>query len=137
LTVSSIGGAGTVAAINFSISGEPGNSTITFSPQPLPTGSGTTAVTLTIHTPDYPVGAQASLRASKAVLALMVIGGLLLPFGRRRRMPGSVTMLLLALMAGAALSGCGSGWGRQQFTISITGSSGLLSHTATATLISQ
>ena len=52
LTLTSVGGAGMAANINFSQAGTPDHSVITYSPAFVATGSGTTNVTLTIATPD-------------------------------------------------------------------------------------
>jgi len=137
LTLAPVGGAMMPSAISFTVTGAPYTSAITFSPQQLPAGSGQATVTLSIQTPDYPVGpwnvSRSQTRGSFA-LALIVAGGLLLPFGRRRRIP---VLLLVLLMAAITLTGCGSGWKTQQFAITVTASSGPLSHTATAALTSQ
>jgi large repetitive protein len=121
------------ADIHFTVTGEPDTSTITFTPQPFPAGSGAGTVTLVIHTPDYPVGPYSiSARSGFTALTCIAVGALLLPLRRRR-----IALLLVIATALVSLSGCGSGWKTQQFTIVVTATSGQLSHTATATLISQ
>jgi len=46
-----------------------------------------------------------------------------------------MAMALTGLVAG--LSGCGSGWTTQVWTINVTATSGQLSHTVTGTLTSE
>jgi hypothetical protein len=142
LVVSSVGGAGMAANIGFTIAGSPDHSTITFSPKTIPTGSGTTNVTLTIQTPDYPVGPWSQVRGRRGItLALGIFGTLLLPFGRKRRCLGMqlkrVAFMASLFFALASLSGCGSGWKTQSYTITVTASSGSLSHSVNASLTSQ
>jgi hypothetical protein len=69
------------------------------------------------------------------------LGAMLLPFTRRsrRKLQCLTTVLLLltaSLLLGSA-SGCGSGWGNQSYYLTVTATSGNLSRTATATLITQ
>jgi hypothetical protein len=149
LTVTTVGGTYMAANIQFAIAGNPDHSPVTFSPPLVATGSGTTNLTLTIQTPDYPVGpfTQATVsghrygqRLSLAFLALGALFGL----GRRRRLFGlrssRLAILLLALgltAAASTLSGCGGGWGPQPYSMTVTASSGALSHSVAAHLISQ
>jgi hypothetical protein len=145
LTVSPIGGATMPSAISFTVVGAPDNSEITFSPQTISSGSGETTVTLTIHTPDYPVGPwNQSSKLGITALGLIVGGGLLIPLGRRRRILGMrlgwfsrLLLLFACVTALTTLNGCGSGWRTQLYAITVTASSGQLSHTASATLTSQ
>jgi hypothetical protein len=144
MTVNPIGGSTMPSAISFTVTGAPDMSTISFTPQTITAGSGSTNVTLTIQTPDYPVGPWTGISGPKATLALLALGCLLLPFGRRRSIFGtrvrliSCVILLLAVSSGlVTLTGCGSGWGPQQYTITVTGTSGQLPHSTTVTLTSQ
>jgi len=133
-TVSPIGGATMPAAISFKVSGEPDTSTITFAPATASAGSGDTTVTLTIQTPNYPVGPWSeSMTKPAALLALLAAGGLLLPFRRQR----ILKFLLITMVTFITLTGCGSGWKTQHFVVAVTASSGVLSHTQSATLTSQ
>jgi ABC-type uncharacterized transport system auxiliary subunit len=73
------------------------------------------------------------------VLALTAFGALLLPFGRRRRRALLARRLVaVAVLATfAMLSGCGSGWKTQNYSITVTATAGPLSHSANATLTSK
>ncbi|HEY0308298.1 MAG TPA: Ig-like domain repeat protein, partial [Acidobacteriaceae bacterium] len=133
--VTPIGGATMPAEINFKVSGEPSTSAITFAPATASAGSSITTVTLTIQTPNYPVGPwNISMAKETALLAFLAAGGLLLPFRNRRRIH---LLLLLVSMTLIALSGCGSGWNTQRYTVAVTASSGALAHTASAALTSR
>ena len=140
LVVSPIGGTVMPSAINLTISGAPDTSNISLYPEPVAAGSGSATITLTIRTPDYPVGPFSENRPTGVGVVLSACG-LLLLCGRKRRMLRVqvrwIACFMLLLAASASLSACGSGWGTQQYTVSVTGSSGPLSHTATAGLISQ
>jgi len=129
--VSPVGGTAMPSAISFSLAGYPYASVVTFAPQPMPAGSGTATITLTLQTPDYPTGSAANQQHAMRMLALLSLGALLLPFGRRFR----GLMLAVVLLAGAgALTGCGSGWNHEDFNMTLTGTSGLCSHAITAPL---
>lgn len=86
LNLAAMGGATTPAGITFLIAGAPDHSEIPFSPQTVAVGSGPTNITLTIHTPDYPVGPFLRLdgHTPRVILAFSLLGVLVLPFGRRR-----------------------------------------------------
>jgi predicted outer membrane repeat protein len=146
LNLTALGGATMPAGITFTIAGAPDHSEIVFSPRMVAAGGGSTNLTLTIQTPDYPVGPFSRLEGHtpRAILAFSLLGALLLPFGRRRRrLRGRFVglgrlMFLLAFAASlAGLTGCGSGWGTQRYNMTVTATSGTLSHTANATLVSQ
>jgi hypothetical protein len=146
LIVSPINAATFPAAVTLSVSGLPPGATVTFSPATLPAGSGTTTVTLTIQLPQT----AAALHPTHDLgcgLAPFALALLLLPFAGRLRRAGrrfgrTVSLLLLlgaGLAAAAGLSGCGSAsgfFGQQQttYTVTVTGSSGALSHSTTVTL---
>ncbi len=144
LTLTSVGGAGMAANINFSNTGTPDHSAITYSPALVATGSGTTNVTLTIATPNYPVGPWGLDGPFQGMLGLFGMGGLLLPFGQKRRklrsrtrqLAGAGLVVLLGLTL-ASVTGCGSGWGPQHYLVKVTATSGQLSRSATATLESR
>jgi hypothetical protein len=139
LVVMTVGGTVTASTIDFGIAGSPDHSPVTFAPATVATGSGTTNITLTIKTPDYPVGPWSSIVRPPVVLALTAFGALLLPFGRRRRRALLARRLVaVAVLATfAMLSGCGSGWKTQHYSITVTASAGPLSHSASATLTSK
>ena len=143
------GGVGTASTVNFSVSGAPDASHITFTPSSVPGGSGTTPIMLVIQTPDYPVGPfsgsarNAAFRSTGISLAVLAFGGLLLPLRRRQRRTVaqirlfSCALLLIVSAFGIGLTGCGSGWRQQQWTINVTASSGNLSHNTVLYLTSQ
>jgi hypothetical protein len=137
LTVTTVGGTGMASAIGFTLGGgPPDHSPATFNPGSVPTGSGTTDFTLTIATPDYPVGPFAQARSTGDSLALAFGGaGILFAlFGKRRARRLAAVIVLLA---GIGLSGCVQQWGTQRYSISVTATSGALSHTVQATLTSK
>jgi hypothetical protein len=137
--------------VSFTISGLPSGATATFTPALLPAGSAGASVSLAVqlanqilaHNPAKPWGGG---------LALAMAGGMfLLPFGSKlRRRAGntgrivSLTLLLLAATCAAmALTACGGGgngyFGQQvrNYTLTVTATSGKLSHTATVNLTVQ
>jgi hypothetical protein len=150
-TVSPANGAGLFTnAIALSASGLPAGATAVFSPVSVPAGLGTTTVTLTIQVPrasadsEWAGGNGGGVAGRLASLSLAL---LLLPLaGRLRR--GSkrtrrwISMLLLAaagMAAMAGLSGCGAiggslGQTAQTYTVTVTGTSGALSHSTTIAL---
>jgi hypothetical protein len=149
LTVTTVGGTYMAATIQFAIAGNPDHSPLAFSPPLVATGSGTTNLTLTIQTPDYPVGPWTQAQVSghrfgqKFTLAFLSLG-VLFGLGRRRRLLGLRSSRLAALLLALALStaattliGCGGGWPPQPYSMTVTASSGALSHSKNAHLISQ
>lgn len=143
LTVTTVGGTYMASTIQFAVSGNPDHSPLTFNPPQVATGSGTTNVTMTIQTPDYPVGPWAKVQGQRLTLAFLALG-MLMGLGRKRRLLGlrssRIAAVVLAVGMSAAavtLSGCGSGWGAQPYTMTITASSGALSHSVGAHLVSQ
>ncbi len=139
LTIHPIGGAVMPAAIDLAVSGAPDSSTITLSPVTVLSGSGSTTVTLTIATPDYPVGPFSESRPANRALVFAVAS--LLLFGMRKRRFSAafrwLACLIACLVVAAGVTGCGSGWGTQQYSVVVTGSSGALSHATTSSLTSQ
>ncbi len=147
LIVSSANGASVFPnAIVLSASGLPAGATAVFSPASVPAGSRTTTVMLTIQMP------QASSTAQPAGgivgrLAPLSIALLLFPFAGRLRRNGKCRLRLASLLlyliaswaAMAGLSGCGSltsllVQSPQTYTVTVTGTSGVLSHSTTVTL---
>jgi hypothetical protein len=144
--VSPINAATFPTAVTLSASGLPAGATATFSPATLAAGSGTTTVTLTIQIPQTAAALQPTHDLGRG-LAPFALALLLLPFVGRlrhagRRLSRAVSLLLLlsaGLAAAAGLSGCGSSsgfFGQQQttYTVTVTGTSGALSHSTTVTL---
>jgi hypothetical protein len=142
--VSPIGGPTMPSGINLSVTGGPYSSVISFNPATITAGSGTTTVTLTVQTPDYPVGPWTQSRngtgLGRAALAFTVLGTLLLPLRRKRKLLHRLGLLVLLVAVSSAVltaTGCGSGWGPQPYSLAVTGTSGALTHSANASLISQ
>jgi hypothetical protein len=150
-TVSPANGAGAFTnAIALSASGLPAGATAVFSPVGVPAGSGTTTVTLTIQAPrtsadsEWAGGSGGGIAGRLASLSLAL---LLLPLAGRLRRGGkrigrliSVPLLAIAGMAAmAGLNGCGSIGGSldrtpRTYTVTVTGTSGALSHSTAITL---
>jgi hypothetical protein len=161
-TVTPTGATTFPANIVLSVSGLPQGATYTFSPATLTAGESATPVTLTINlpttesaaaalhpdirlTPNHQSTASGNFASRMAPFALALI---LLPFAGRLRKAGkrmgrmlSVILLMVAgLAAVAGISGCGgsSGFFAQQqksYTVTVTGTAGALSHSATVNLI--
>jgi large repetitive protein len=131
------------ASVALAVSGLPAGATATFSPATLPAGSAATTVTLTVELP----AATAALDRERGTgkLAPFALALLLLPFGgcmpKSAKRLGRVVSLLLLLGAGisamAGLTGCGASDNRnivqtqQTYDVTVTGTSGTLSHSAT------
>ena len=134
--------------VNLTITGLPDGSTYTFSPANVASGAGTTAVTLNLKTSDK-LQARNSGSQSPAshggTIALGMLGLLGLGTARRyrRRMPKIVLALLLmggSLLPVAALTGCAGGYFTLKpttYTVTVTGTEGTIQHSATATLVVQ
>lgn len=155
LTFSPVDGSKFPAVVYLTVSGLPPGATATLTPDTLPANSGTTSVTLTVNL----AGQSASLkyrnpfRDGRLPLA---VGLILLPFaGRLRRATRllyspcwnrrSRWLLVAILSFGSAasllvLTGCGGkptgyfGQAPETYTLTITGTSGSLSHSTTVTL---
>ncbi len=159
-TVTPVNGTTFPASISLIASGLPSGVTYNFSPTSLAEGAGATPVTLTISIPQ----AQASTRpvtrqpgsqlasngrsssgggSLASRLAGISLALLLLPFVGRLRRAGKrfsrMLPILLLLIAGLAaavgLSGCIGRFGPPQiYTVTVTATSGTLSHTSNVTL---
>ncbi len=129
--------------ITLSASGLPAGATYSFLPPAVTPGSGSVATALTIQTTR---NASIALVSGWGTVAL---GLLLLPLSASRRMRRafrrtpllSIAFLLLTLGTVAGLAGCGAGglFGQpqQSYPITVTGTSGTISHSATVTLTVQ
>jgi hypothetical protein len=149
VTLSPANGAGTFAnAIALSASGLPAGATAVFSPASVPAGSGATTVALAIQLPPAAVATQrpgGMVSRPFARLVPLSLALLLLPLaGRLRRGGKRLTSALLLAFAGmaamAGVIGCGivsgsPGQKPQSYTVTVTGTSGALSHSATVTLM--
>jgi len=145
-----IGPSGSVlpAAVTVSASGGPAGSTITITPQTIAPGAGATNVTVTVQVPS----ATAVVRRSNAWavgLWVPLIGMLALPFGiERRRLSLKrvhfVVLLSIVVVSTGTILGCGgtprSTPPTQQptnYTVTVTASSGSVSHSTPLTLTVQ
>jgi hypothetical protein len=138
------------AAIALSASGLPTGATYSFSPSGIAAGLGSTTVTLTVTTPRTSLAAGQSPSphspASKwpsLALALLILplAGKLRRAGRKwSRLLPVLLLLVTGLAALAGLSGCGGvasgyfGHAQATSTITVTGNSGSLSHSASVSL---
>ena len=145
LAIASIDGPTIPSAISFAVSGVPTGSTIAFSPATLPAGSGTSNLTLTIQVPEIIATSKEPLRGARTLTALALLG-LVLPFRRRLNRHGKfagrlgcILLLLAGISASATLTGCGSIIAPrvQTFALTLTATSGALSHATAATLVVQ
>jgi sugar lactone lactonase YvrE len=147
LTLSPPSGMTFAAPITFSVTGLPPGATATFSPATVAAGAGTTTVTMTV-----------TLASQSAVTPLgrlfgggalpVALGLILLPFaGRMRRAPwrwsGMVFLIALSLAVAAGVAGCGGSSSSngsspaptaKGYLLTITATSGSLSHSATVNL---
>jgi hypothetical protein len=142
-----------VGVISFAVSGLPSGATATFSPATLPANSAANSVTLTVTLPSQAAALPASnpFRSGSLPAALGVI---LLPFAVKRntlrqngalrglKRIGRLTLLSIAIVWVAALSGCGGGQPApgptaQTYSLTVTATSGSLSHSTTVNLIVQ
>jgi hypothetical protein len=144
-TISPTGATTFRAAVNLTVSGLPAGATYAITPTSIASGAGATQVTLSVNLPK-----QTAMLHSGEKLAPLSLALLLLPFvGRLRRssrrlMRLAAVLLLVLAGAGAAatLTGCGSTTGffaspQTTYNVTITGTSGALSHATTVTLTVQ
>ena len=146
LAVTSIDGPTILSAITFAASGAPAGSAIAFSPATLPAGSPTANLTLTIQVPSVIATSNGPLHGARTLAALALLG-LVLPFRRRLKSHGKfagrvacILLLLAGIGASATLTGCGASIIAprvQTFALTLTATSGALSHATAATLVVQ
>jgi hypothetical protein len=145
-TLTPVGDSTFPAGIKLSGGGHPGYSTLEINPGDVATGSGTTSLSVTVTTPSL-TGAVRSTDSLGSKLAPLALALLLLPFSKRMRRTarklgrlGHIALLLI--LTGAALvgaTGCGAKTGyfaqpQKTYTVTVTGTSGNLSHAASVTL---
>ncbi len=139
LVLNLLGSSSSAGPVALAVTGTPTNSVVTMTPQTIPAGSGTTPVTLVVATPNYPVGPYNTGFGGVGV-AVPAFGLALLVLLRRKKLAGRLKLLAAVLVftglgiSGAALTGCGSGWRSQHYTLNITATSGQLQRNITATL---
>jgi trimeric autotransporter adhesin len=134
--------------VSFSCSGLPSESTCVFNPATL---SSTGSTTLTVTTTAKSAALNPGLRGEGWPLALAILGTpfaalFLLPSAERRRvrMLGALVLLGLCMSCGGSGSGGGGGGGGGNagtpagtYSVTLTATSGSLSHTTTFTLVVQ
>ncbi|HXW16357.1 MAG TPA: FG-GAP-like repeat-containing protein [Terriglobia bacterium] len=136
------------SAVAFSASGLPAGATAAFTPQKLAAGASSTTVTLAIHLANQILSSNPAHPLGRGLALAMIGGMLLLPFGgkmrrsagRAGRFAGLLLLMLAATGAALGLAGCAgsSGYfGQQQrnYTVTVTATSGALSHTTTVNFI--
>jgi hypothetical protein len=141
-SVSPLGGASLPADVSFSVAGLPSGAIASFAPQTIPTGSGASSVTLTVQ-----VAARTTLlrriRDEESGSIETALGILLLPFVRRTKRSAlsikrilSIVLMVIATASLVSLTACGSDKNQsaETYSLTVTGSSGSLSHTVTAML---
>jgi hypothetical protein len=131
--------------VSFTVSGLPPGATVNL-PSSIPANAGTQTVAVTIQTASgtamrrtSPVGGRVKAFTLALLIPLLGAGTIRM---RGKSLPGLVCLVLLVLggaAASSALSGCGSTNGflvqsPQNYTVSITATSGSMLHTATVTL---
>jgi hypothetical protein len=161
-TLSPIGNTAFAAAVNFSISGFPSGSTYTLTPATVASSAGTTTITLAITPPvatallGTPPLRNLQLHnlqlhnqpmRNSTGYAPIVLAFLVLPFAlpfRRKRRPAALLLWLLVFAGALGLTGCLSdpqsgyyGTTPSTFALTVTATSGDLSHSANASLTRQ
>lgn len=145
LIVSPIGANSLAAPVALTVTGLPSGGSGSFNPTGVAGGAGTTPIVLTVNAPPLtsslraPANPANPRRSAPAFLAL-----LLLPTGfllRRRRAVVRMLVLFVGLAAAVGLTGCLSNqatgyYGQipQTYTLTVTGTSGTLTHTVLVTL---
>jgi len=142
LVLTPVNGATMPTAVNLSVPNIPLEMVPTISPNSVAAGSGPTVITLEVALPVKAARDERS-RGRLGVEALPVaLGLILLPFACKvRRQRGSLTRLMvLAVLSGALALGigaCGVKLSPENFSFSVTATSGPLSHSVTAHLTVQ
>ena len=134
--------------VAFTVSGLPAGATATLTPQTLPAGSASTTVTLVIQLANQILAHHHANPLGRGLVLAMMGGMFLLPFGRKMRRSagraGQFGCLLLLLLAATCatlgLTACGGGGSGyfdqpvQNYTVTVTATSGSLSHNTTVNL---
>ncbi len=142
----------TLAPVALAVAGLPASATFVFSPATVATGSGTTAVTLTVVAPAQ-TGAMRRTGKPHASSFVMAVGLLVLPWGALwstgKSRNWKALFRLYSMTAGvllclSQLSGCGGGShpttptpSAQSYNLTVTASSGSSQHSATVALTVQ
>jgi sugar lactone lactonase YvrE len=155
LTIAPSSGTTFPGAVALTVTGLPTGATAALTPSTLPAGSGSTRVALTVLVPaqtaSIPTGTLSASRLSaRFALPSLLLGMVFLPFGgsfrRAVRKHGHTPYLLLLMLAGLSLvglMGCASqnsgyfGQPVTNYTLTVTATSGTLSHSTTLGLTVQ
>jgi hypothetical protein len=135
------------AAVALTVSGLPAGASYTLTPTTIAAGAGATNIALTIQVPANAASLEPRIGLSRGLVPI-TLGILLLPLsGRLRRSAGKlngIVLITLLALAGAgamvSLIGCGTKGSSppaptaQNYTITVTGTSGALAHTTNLTL---
>ena len=149
LSISPVNGSAFPAAVTFTASGLQPGAIASFTPQTIAAGSGTTNVSLAIQTVKLTSEIRQNSRSRFGAAAL----ALLLPFSfairrPRRRLVGLACLVMLGVFAMSGLTGCGGGSSNstppttttttpQTYMVTVTATSGTLSHVTPLTLTVQ
>jgi len=150
LVISPLNAATFPANITLTVSGLPPGATYTLTPSSIAAGSGPTNLTLTVTAANTLAGGQQHQSPlghyAPFSLALLLLPGLLLSRKMRSKL-GSTAQLAILMIAGfaavAGMSGCGvtgAGYFGQpaaNYTITVTGAAGSLTHSTSVTLTVQ
>jgi hypothetical protein len=134
------------AAVTLTSSGAPAGSTVTITPRTIAAGATATDVTLTIQVPATTAALHHAPAWALALALPLMMGIIVVPCGGvgcqqvgKRGM--LVCLLFLALVPAGGLVGCGGGSKpapqAQQYTVTLTATSGNVSHATTVTLTVQ
>jgi hypothetical protein len=148
LTLAPIAGTALAGPITFTLTGAPTGTVVIFSPASVATGAGSTPILLTVKPPVLPqahndpgnINPFRATRTAPIALALLA-----LPFiMRRRRRFASLFLWMAFCISAIGLSGCATdastgyyGTNPQTFNLTVTATSGTLSHTTNLTLTVQ
>jgi hypothetical protein len=135
-----------ISNVTFSVDALPTGMTATFTPTSVATGSGSTAVALTLLAPPLSRLEGAPQLPSRSRLAPIALALLLLPiaFIRKRKKMSSLLLLILLAVGFTGLTGCitspSSGYYgqvQQTYNLTVNATSGNLTRTTTVTFIVQ
>jgi hypothetical protein len=141
LVITPLGGVTLPSAVNLTLTGLPPGMTSTFSTNVVTAGSSTANVTLQVFMPGYSALQPPPAPFGRRSLPL-ALGLILLPFaGRLRKTAHRFRKLAVLALAGAALAvgvtGCQTTFTPKTFPLTVTATSGTLSHTTTVNIIVQ
>jgi len=141
LAVTPVGASTLPADVKLTITGLPLGATAVFTPTPVMANSPATSVTLQVMLPKQALAHPMKSPFSGGVLPV-ALGLILLPFAGRLRKTGHLwsRMAMLALVGIAlavGVTGCGGSIKAESYTLTVTGTSGLLTHSINVNLTIQ